>query len=387
MLKTYTDLPILDLTKHLRHVKKADFEVELVKGIYQFIATFSKSLQDKLTDLFDFLAWRYLPTALKIVEMGNDFHEHMKRLPRAEQNWASAESCLRKLFCLDAISGDILESVFSFKSISQEEPADFVRRFNTLIRAAGVVDSAGEPNMPHRYLIEVLFRAVPSTGQQVILTHFKDLSAVRDYQELLNLIRESKNILIGSHKWAGRWAATKWAPDLAPKDSGSSVSSSSYSNGGTKRRRSLSPHNRNRGSNSFKPQNSSNSHASPSAAKPTSRFLPPNQKWCDHPRCVTLPEHAKHYASSCRHRPELQKSTSSSNSSRSSDSSYHSNNSSNNWRYNSNSKVDSAKQFNPASSGNSSALAPQIRNKGHIESQKDNLLADSDSDDDLVTMT
>ncbi|KAG0074529.1 hypothetical protein BGZ93_004486, partial [Podila epicladia] len=114
-----------------------------------------------------------------------------------------------------------------------------------------------------------------------------------------------------------------------------------------------------------------------------SRFLPPNQKWCDHPRCVTLPEHAKHYASSCRHRPELQKSTSSSNSSKSSDSSYHSNNSSNNWRYNSNSKVDSAKQFNPISAANSSALAPQIRNKGHTESQKDNLLAASDSEDDL----
>lgn len=136
--------------------------------------------------------------------MGNDFHELMKRLPPAEQNWASAESCLCKLFCLDAISGDNLESVSSFKSISQEEPADFVRRFNTLIRAAGVVDSAGEPNMPHRYLIEVLFRPVPSPGQQVILTHFKDLSAVRDYHEFLNLIRESKNILIGSHKWVGR---------------------------------------------------------------------------------------------------------------------------------------------------------------------------------------
>ena len=185
MLKTYMDLPILDLTKHLHHVKKADFEVELVKGIYQFIATFSKSLQDKLTDLFDFLAWCYLPTALKIIDMDNDFHEHMKRLPWAEQNWASAESCLCKLFCLDAISGNILESVFSFKSISQEEMADFVRRFNTLIWAASIVDSAGEPNMPHCYLIEVPFWAVPSSGQQVILTHFKDLSAIQDYHKLI----------------------------------------------------------------------------------------------------------------------------------------------------------------------------------------------------------
>lgn len=377
------DLPILDLTKHLHHVKKADFEVELVKGVYQFIAMSSKSLQDKLTDLFDFLAWHSLSTALKIINMGNNFHEHMKHLPWAEQNWASTESCLCKLFCLDVISVDILEIVFSFKSISQEEPADFNWQFNTLIWAAGVVDSASEPNMPHHYLIEVLFWAVPSTGQQVILTHFENLSAIWNYQELLNLICESKNILIGSHKCAGRWAATNWAPDLAPKDSYSSMSSSPYTNEGIKSCHSPSPYHQNRGSNSSKSHHSSNSHTAPSVTKPSSWYLPPNQKWCDHPWCTMLPEHAKHFALSCRHYPELQRSTSSSYLSRLSDFYNNSHNSSNNLNYSLHSKADSTKPFNPASSSNSSALVPQIRNKGHIDSQKDNLLAASNSDDDL----
>ncbi|KAG0334638.1 hypothetical protein BG005_004807, partial [Podila minutissima] len=163
--------------------------------------------------------------------------------PSSARTWSQVESSIRTIFGLSAMSGDILEKVFAFKSLPQEDSEAFARRFESLLRAAGLVDKSGLPRIPHDILVDIIYRAVPEQGQNLVVTHFKSLRQISDFGTLLAFIRQANGILTGSHKWSGRWAASQWAPDLLAQDPGPSMTAVQA---GTKRRHSDSPNDRNR---------------------------------------------------------------------------------------------------------------------------------------------
>lgn len=114
---------------------------------------------------------------------------------------------------------------FSFHSLPKEESKAFAHHFESLLHAAGLVDSSSQPCIPHDILVDIIYHAVPGTAQNLIVTHFKDLVAITDFGLLLTFIHRTNGLLAGTHQWAGHWAASQWAPDLIAKDSSVSVAS------------------------------------------------------------------------------------------------------------------------------------------------------------------
>ncbi|KAG0065148.1 hypothetical protein BGZ92_005614, partial [Podila epicladia] len=227
-----------------------------------------------------------MSTALTKVDQDQRFDDMMKAItPSTARTWSQVECCIRSIFGLSSMSGDILEKVFAFRSLAQEDSEAFARRFESLLRAAGLVDNSGFPRIPHDILVDVIYRAVPESGQSFIIAHFKDLRQISDFGVLLAFIRKANGILAGPHKWAGRWAASQWAPDLVAREHPVAPV-----HAGNKRRRSRSPNRGNR--------------APPAVRRQESRAngsLPDGKKWCGHPPCLKLAK--RHWDSSClRHK-------------------------------------------------------------------------------------
>ena len=288
-LPSFDKSPVLDLSSQLKGIRRKDFEAKFVEAIFLFLNRFEKFFRNRLTDLFDSLSWRYMSSALTKVDQDQRFDDMMKSItPSSDRTWSQVECCIRSIFGLSTMSGDILEKVFAFRCLHQEDSEAFARRFESLLRAAGLVDNSGHPRIPHDILVDVIFRAVPETGQNLIVTHFKDLRQISNFGTLLAFIRRANGILTGPHTWAGRWAASQWAPELMSRDPGSSTAPILA---GTKRRRSNSPDRRNRMKSSSRLQESR-----------ANGVLPDDQKWCTNPPCQKLPK--RHWDSSCRrHKP------------------------------------------------------------------------------------
>jgi transposase InsO family protein len=248
-----------------------------------------------------------MSSALVKVDQDQRFDKMMQSItPFTAHTWSRVESCIGSIFGLSAMSGEILEKVFTFKAFYQEDTEAFARRFESLLRASGLVDSTGHSCIPHEILVGIIYRAVPELGQNLIISHFKDLRQISDFGALLDFIRQTSGLLNGSHAWAGRWAASLWAPDLVTKDPGSS---STPIQAGNKRRRSRSP---GRGNRSRPVPRLQELHAKTG--------LPDGQQWCTHLPCLKLSK--RHWDTSCqRHKhkqgnaPSASLSTSSSSSS------------------------------------------------------------------------
>jgi hypothetical protein len=145
-LPTFDKSPVLDLSVQLKGVKRRDFEAKFVEAIFLFLNRFEKFFRNKLTDLFDSLSWRYMSSALTRVNQDQRFDDMMQSItPSSARTRSQVESSIRTIFGLSAMSGDILEKVFAFKSLPQEDSEAFARRFESLLRAAGLVDKSGLP--------------------------------------------------------------------------------------------------------------------------------------------------------------------------------------------------------------------------------------------------
>lgn len=295
-LPSFDKSPVLDLSVQLKGVRRREFEAKFVESIFLFLSRFEKFYRNKLTDLFDVLSWRYMSSALTKVDQDQRFDDMMELItPSSARTWAEVECCIRTIFGLSSMSGDILEKVFAFRSLHQEDSEAFARRFESLLRAAGLVDNSGHPRIPHDILVDVIYRAVPETAQNLIIAHFQDLRQISDFGALLAFIRRANGLLTGPHTWAGRWAASQWAPELVSRDPSSSTAPIQA---GTKRRRSNSPVRRNRAKFNPRLQESRATNG-----------LPDGQQWCTNAPCLKLTK--RHWDSSCmRHKPKQVPSTS-----------------------------------------------------------------------------
>ncbi|KAF9302601.1 hypothetical protein BG003_002357, partial [Podila horticola] len=63
-IPSFDKSPVLDLSTQLKGVKRGEFEAKFVESIFLFLNRFEKFFRNKLTDLFDFLSWKYMSMAL-----------------------------------------------------------------------------------------------------------------------------------------------------------------------------------------------------------------------------------------------------------------------------------------------------------------------------------
>ncbi|GJJ69208.1 hypothetical protein EMPS_01554 [Entomortierella parvispora] len=282
----------VDLTSQLKNVEKKDFEAKFVEVIFTFLDRFEKFLRERLIELFDPLAWRYVSVALQTVEMDRRFDSQMELIKNPlDRTWVQVEKAIKTIFCLDMINGDLLERVFTFKALPQENSETFACRFEGLLGASGIADARGNTDFPQSLLVGVLYRAVPDNVQNLALSHFNRLSDIKDYDALLTFIRNTSNTLQGTYPWGGFWAASQWAPHLIKQDGTKGHSSHSASHGGSKRQRSPSPAPRDR-------RSSCKQHKQKGKSDRSSPRLPDGEKWCTNPPCTTLTK--QHWDSSCR---------------------------------------------------------------------------------------
>ncbi|GJJ72538.1 hypothetical protein EMPS_04896 [Entomortierella parvispora] len=286
----YPSSPVLDLTSQLRNIEKKDFEAKFVETLFTFLDRFEKFFRERLTELFDPLAWRYVSVALQKAEMDRHFDSQMELIKDPlDRTWVQVEKAIKTIFGLDMINGDLLERVFTFKALPHENPEAFACRFEGLLRASGIVGARGNTDIPQSLLAGVLYRALPDNVQNLALYHFNRLSDIKDYDALLTFIRSTSSTLQGTYPWGGLWAASQWAAHLIKSDGSKGHSSHSASQDGSKRQRSPSPAARDRKSNRKQHRHKGDR---------SSLRLPDGEKWCTNPPCTTLTK--RHWGSSCR---------------------------------------------------------------------------------------
>ncbi|KAF9273577.1 hypothetical protein BGZ68_001391, partial [Mortierella alpina] len=187
---SFKDEPDLERISKPKTAKRENFEAKLVELIFLFLNRFEKFYRDKLADLFDILAYRYMSQILTKADLeqrlDQRFDDLMNQIaPASARTWHEVVLAMRETFRLHEITGNILERVFTFRSLPQEDSESFARRFENLLLASGLVQNHSEATIPHAILIGVLFRAVPSSTQNLIMSKFSRLHDVEDYTAIL----------------------------------------------------------------------------------------------------------------------------------------------------------------------------------------------------------
>ncbi|KAF9311775.1 hypothetical protein BG006_004484, partial [Podila minutissima] len=88
-IPSFDKSPVLDLSMQLKGVKRGEFEAKFVESIFLFLNRFEKFFRNKLTDLFDFLSWKYMSMALTKVDQDQRFDDMIKMIkPSTARTWA-----------------------------------------------------------------------------------------------------------------------------------------------------------------------------------------------------------------------------------------------------------------------------------------------------------
>ncbi|KAF9944201.1 hypothetical protein BGZ72_002662, partial [Mortierella alpina] len=114
VLPSFKDEPVLELNSKLKTAKRENFEAKLVKLVFLFLNRFEKFYRDKLADLFDILAYRYMSQILTKADLeqrlDQRFDDLMNQIaPASAPTWHEVLLAMRETFRLHEITGNILE--------------------------------------------------------------------------------------------------------------------------------------------------------------------------------------------------------------------------------------------------------------------------------------
>jgi hypothetical protein len=213
--------PVFQL--ELKGVAKEKIAFVSVKAIVEFLRDFERFYKDNLTDLFEYLAWKYMYRALTPSGLHQRFEESIGKVPLEKRNWQKVKNTIKALFKLRLMQNEILKEL-SLTEIQKGETAEcYAERIELLFQVTDM------PNMGPLVIAKIM-ASLSDEGQEKVIAKFQDFELIPDLTSLLQFIRETPSIVKGTKADPFAWIVTKFGTKY-PTDRGSSLSEQSDSIG------------------------------------------------------------------------------------------------------------------------------------------------------------
>ncbi|KAF9135670.1 hypothetical protein BGX30_011488, partial [Mortierella sp. GBA39] len=224
-LEPMKDFKPMNLKNMLKASTLLTFPKDFVTQIRLFLTRFCEAFHPVLTvDLFDLLAWRldflncriesnmspnlYWRYILELVQddeastavhLGKELDALFAARPETERYWEFIQASIRKVYRFESIEHSISTQLYTLSCIDGEDVLIFSERTETLIDALNASDMG-------QRLTDIIFHALPSDGQEKILSQFGGSRLnIPSYTDLLDFIKTVPSICKGDKPDGSKW--------------------------------------------------------------------------------------------------------------------------------------------------------------------------------------
>ncbi|KAF9554972.1 hypothetical protein EC968_009198 [Mortierella alpina] len=183
--KTFKDSPELDLDVSSLPVE--DMVREIARRVVKFRDDFERVFRRNLSDdLFDKMAWDYMPSAISKAGLAKEYQELIMDFPLKQRTWKQVVLSLNK-----ALKFELLEAHLADGGTHGETEA-FTQRLTPLIEAAKFPDDGCS------VLIKALGNHLSDVGFQATIKEYGSFDEVKSFKKYLEFLTKTPGAMEGS---------------------------------------------------------------------------------------------------------------------------------------------------------------------------------------------
>ncbi|KAF9160904.1 hypothetical protein DFQ26_005064 [Actinomortierella ambigua] len=175
-----------------------ELSVHILMEVDSFLEDFEHRLKNYLGDLFPYLAYRYMSSALGD-SFGREFRDRINYPIYIPRDWAAVKKCVADILRLEELLGDANSALFSIHRLPGEDVLVFATRLERLHRITG--DESFDTR-----LIRYYFTDLPQAGRDQVTRHFGSLAEIPSFQSYLDFLKKYPSVYDGT----GRVDSTAW---------------------------------------------------------------------------------------------------------------------------------------------------------------------------------
>ncbi|KAG0247475.1 hypothetical protein BG011_001421, partial [Mortierella polycephala] len=196
--RTFQGAPTLDLD--VSKLSAEDMVTEVATRVVTFRNDFERHYRWSLTDdLFDKMAWDYMPIALSKAGLAKDYTDLIIKKPMKERTWKQVVACLNKALKFELIEAYLADEVLTTRPKAGESFLAFHQRLKPLLEAAEFADDGCS------LLIKALGNHISDIGFQATLKEYGSFEKVTSIKEYLEFLGNTPGAMEGSKTNHTHW--------------------------------------------------------------------------------------------------------------------------------------------------------------------------------------
>ncbi|KAF9198093.1 hypothetical protein BGZ59_004910, partial [Podila verticillata] len=167
--------------------------LEIAKRVIKFKEDIKQVLQLHLMDdLFDKVAWSYLPMSLVKIRLAKDYEMAIAQMPVEDRTWEKVIEALHKSIKFESVSSKVADIVTKMRPECSETMRAFLDCLLPLMEAANMDDSDCS------WLVKPLGCYLSDVGMQATMNKYKLLDNIKSIKEYLKFLHETPGTIEGN---------------------------------------------------------------------------------------------------------------------------------------------------------------------------------------------
>ncbi|KAF9317159.1 hypothetical protein BG006_003418, partial [Podila minutissima] len=189
--------------------------LEIAKRVVKFKEDIKRALRLHLTDdLFDKVAWSYLPMSLVKIGLAKDYETAIAQTPVEDRTWDKAIEALHKSIKFESVSSKVADIVTKMRPERGETMRAFSDRLLPLMEAANMDDNDCS------WLVKPLGCYLSDVGMQATMNKYKSLDNIKSIKEYLEFLHETPGAVEGNRTDHTAWFLSQFKADINSTNNG-----------------------------------------------------------------------------------------------------------------------------------------------------------------------
>ncbi|KAF9201150.1 hypothetical protein BGZ59_002878, partial [Podila verticillata] len=165
-------------------------------------------------DLFDKVAWSYLPMSLVKIRLAKDYETAIAQMPVEDRTWDKAIEALHKSIKFESVSSKVTDIITKMCPECGETMRTFSDRLLPLMEAANM------DNDDCSWLVKPLSCYLSDVGMQVTMNKYKSLDNIKSIKEYLEFLHETPSTIEGNRTDHTAWFLSQFKADISTLSNG-----------------------------------------------------------------------------------------------------------------------------------------------------------------------
>jgi len=167
-----------------------------------------------MDDLFDKVAWSYLPMSLVKIGLAKDYETAIVQTPVEDQTWDKVIKALHKSIKFESVSSKVTDIITKMRPECGKTMRAFLDRLLLLMEAANMDDSDCS------WLVKLLGCYLSDISMQATMNKYKSLDNIKSIKAYLEFLHETPSAVEGNRTDHTAWFLSQFKADVSTLSNG-----------------------------------------------------------------------------------------------------------------------------------------------------------------------